>query len=85
MSVTVTVKTPKSATARVTIITHTIADGEPREDARESVDVEPGTEKNFKVEPSAQSILVEEYNGDPRMGQAPDPAVGHAPEEPPAS
>lgn len=83
MPLTIVVKAPKNTHARVTQIDHELKDGEPATERRESFDVEGGSEKSFSLT-ATRSFLVEEYTGDPRLGQAPDPLVGQ-PEEPPAT
>lgn len=77
MTLTVTVEVPKGHTARVTLIDHPVREGEPVQETRTSEDLEAGAKKTFHPH-ATQSILVEEYTGDPRLGQAPDPVVGAA-------
>lgn len=80
MTTNITVKAPKGVAVRVTAIDHQIKEGEPVTETRESENLEPGQEKTFHAT-STRSYLVEEFTGDPRMGQAPDPVAGRVVED----
>lgn len=80
MTTKITVKAPKGTAVRVTAIDHSLKEGEPVTETRESENLEPGQEKTFDAT-ATRSYLVEEFTGDPRLGQAPDPIVGKV--EPP--
>ena len=80
MTTNITVKAPKGVAVRVTSIDHVLKEGEPVTENRECVNLDPGQEKTFHAT-STRSYLVEEFTGDPRLGQAPDPIVGKT--EPP--